>query len=87
MDRTEITARYLEALGLERRRPEADFLDEIARRHVARFPFASVGPQLGDALPRIYEVAGPRLALHCFVTHVEAKAPPVNGKSGPASVG
>jgi N-hydroxyarylamine O-acetyltransferase len=51
MDRTEITARYLEALGLERRRPEADFLDEIVRRHVARFPFASVGPQLGDALP------------------------------------
>lgn len=51
MDRGEITDRYLQALGLERRRPEADFLDEIVRRHVARFAFASVGPKLGDALP------------------------------------
>jgi len=25
----------------------------------------------------IYEVAGPRYALHCFATHVEAKSPPV----------
>src|SRR3989338_5363575 len=25
----------------------------------------------------IYEVAGPRYALHCFATHVEAKSSPV----------
>jgi len=28
--------------------------------------------------PAFYEVAGPRYALRCFATHVEAKSPPVS---------
>ena len=51
MDRTKITDRYLEALGLHRQAPDLAFLGEIVRRHVARFTFCSVGPRLGNALP------------------------------------
>lgn len=51
MDRAQITDRYLDALGLQRQAPTLGFLQEITRRHVARFAFSSVGPRLGDALP------------------------------------
>lgn len=51
MDRSQITDRYLEALGLQRQSPALDFLREITQRHVARLAFSSVGPRLGDSLP------------------------------------
>jgi len=46
-----ITGTYLDALGLSTHDPTLSFLAEITRRHVATFPFSSVGPRLGDALP------------------------------------
>lgn len=42
---------YLADLGLRREPPSLSALTEIVRRHVARYPFASIGPRLGDALP------------------------------------
>jgi N-hydroxyarylamine O-acetyltransferase len=51
MERAEITGQYLQALGLRKRSPDLVFLSELARRHVARFAFCSVGPRLGDDLP------------------------------------
>ena len=51
MERAEVTDRYLDALGLERAAPTLSALTEITRRHVATFPFSSVGPRLGDDLP------------------------------------
>lgn len=51
MDLAQITDRYLDALGLPRQAPTLGFLQEITRRHVARFAFCSVGPRLGDSLP------------------------------------
>lgn len=51
MDAAAITDRYLDALGLARRPPDRALLTEIARRHVERFPFASVGVRLADDLP------------------------------------
>jgi N-hydroxyarylamine O-acetyltransferase len=43
--------RYLDVLGVADREPNAGLLAEITRRHVAEFPFASLGPRLGDDLP------------------------------------
>lgn len=43
--------RYLTAVGLERAAPTMTLLEQLTRRHVARFPFASIGPQLGEPLP------------------------------------
>ncbi|MFZ4649519.1 MAG: arylamine N-acetyltransferase family protein [Rubrivivax sp.] len=51
MDAACITDRYLETLGLERRPPDLALLREIARRHVARWPFSSVGTNLAEDLP------------------------------------
>lgn len=51
MDRAQITDRYLDALGLQQQAPTLGLLQEITRRHVARFAFCSVGPRLGDPLP------------------------------------
>ena len=51
MDRADVLTSYLDALGLERATPSADFLTELVSRHVARIPFSSVGPMLGDDLP------------------------------------
>jgi N-hydroxyarylamine O-acetyltransferase len=51
MDRADVTAGYLDALGMARGAPELPLLQELVRRHVARFAFSSVGPRLGDALP------------------------------------
>ena len=51
MERTEITGRYLQALGLQKHDPGLAFLTEIAKRHVETFAFSSVGPRLGDDLP------------------------------------
>ncbi len=51
MDRADVTAGYLDALGLARAAPQLPFLQELVRRHVARFAFCSVGPRLGESLP------------------------------------
>ncbi len=51
MQRSEVAAGYLAALGLVPDAPTPAFLGEIVQRHVARFPFTSVGPRLGDQLP------------------------------------
>lgn len=51
MERAEITAQYLRALGLQQRNPDPAFLIDMTQRHVARFAFSSVGPRLGDDLP------------------------------------
>ena len=50
-DRATIVDCYLEALGLGRQPPSLGFLEAITARHVATFPFASVGPRLGEELP------------------------------------
>lgn len=42
---------YLGDLGLERQPPSLSALTEIVRRHVSRYPFASIGPRLRDDLP------------------------------------
>ena len=42
---------YLAAIDLEPAPPTMTLLSELTRRHLERFPFASVGPQLGDPLP------------------------------------
>lgn len=51
MNRSEIAAGYLDALGLQRQAPTLGFLSQMTARHVAQFAFGSVGPRLGDALP------------------------------------
>jgi N-hydroxyarylamine O-acetyltransferase len=55
MDRGCIAAGYLKALGLGNysspHLPRLSFLKDITQRHVEKFPFASVGPRLGDELP------------------------------------
>ena len=43
---------YLAAIDLEPAPPTMTLLSELTRRHLERFPFASVGPQLGDPLPK-----------------------------------
>ena len=46
-----LAAAYLADLGLAPQQPGIEALSEIVRRHVARYPFASIGPRLGDELP------------------------------------
>jgi N-hydroxyarylamine O-acetyltransferase len=62
---------YLQILGLARREPDLEFLNEITRRHVARFAFSSVGPLLGDELPLDFESLYQRIIInrrggYCF---------------------
>jgi N-hydroxyarylamine O-acetyltransferase len=49
--RTTITDSYLAALGLQRAAPSMALLRDIMRLHLAAFPFASIGPRLGESLP------------------------------------
>jgi N-hydroxyarylamine O-acetyltransferase len=49
--RAAITGHYLSALGLQRAAPSMALLRDIMRLHVATFPFASIGPRLGESLP------------------------------------
>jgi N-hydroxyarylamine O-acetyltransferase len=51
MQRSEITAKYLQSLELETRPPDLQFLSDIVRRHLSTFSFSSVGPRLGEELP------------------------------------
>jgi N-hydroxyarylamine O-acetyltransferase len=71
MNRCEIAAGYLQALGLQRQAPTLEFLSEMTARHVAQFSFCSVGPRLGDALPLDPESLYSRIVLrsrggYCF---------------------
>lgn len=51
VERANLVADYLQRLGIPREPPSRDLLERIIRAHVATFPFASIGPQLGDDLP------------------------------------
>ena len=51
MQRHELVREYLRELGLEGRDLDLDFLNDIVARHVAIFPFSSVGCRLGEELP------------------------------------
>ena len=51
MQRADITEKYLQVLGLQRRAPTLEFFSDITRNHAARFAFSSIGPLLGDELP------------------------------------
>lgn len=55
MRRVDMTDRYIHALGLQRGKPDLEFLSEISSRHVAQYAFSSVGPRLGDDLPLDFE--------------------------------
>jgi N-hydroxyarylamine O-acetyltransferase len=71
MNRAEIAAGYLQALGLQRQAPTLEFLAEMTARHVAQFAFCSVGPRLGDDLPLDPESLYSRIVLrgrggYCF---------------------
>jgi N-hydroxyarylamine O-acetyltransferase len=71
MERAEVTAKYLQALGLEKRIPDSVFLCDMTQRHVAKFAFCSVGPRLGDDLPLSLESLYQRIVVqkrggYCF---------------------
>jgi N-hydroxyarylamine O-acetyltransferase len=71
MKRSDITDDYLKALNLECRKPDLAFLNEITRRHAARFAFSSVGPMLGNDLPLDVESLYQRIIVnrrggYCF---------------------
>ena len=51
MERSELTAGYLAALGITVGASTRVHPDELVRRHVATLAFTSVGPQLGESLP------------------------------------
>jgi len=46
-----VTDAYLTDLGLDRQPPSLKALGTIMVRHIARYPFASIGPRLGSDLP------------------------------------
>ena len=71
MDRADVTAGYLDALGMRRAAPDLGLLQQLVRRHVARFAFCSVGPRLGDELPLDLESLYERIVVrarggYCF---------------------
>ncbi|MEY4230207.1 MAG: hypothetical protein RLZZ362_1056 [Actinomycetota bacterium] len=43
--------RYLHAIGMAAGEPTLELLTQIVRRHLAQFPFSSIGVRLNDALP------------------------------------
>lgn len=71
MQVADITEKYLQVLGLQRREPKLKFLSDITRCHVARFAFSSIGPLLGDELPLDFESLFQRIVIdkrggYCF---------------------
>ncbi len=67
----DITDAYLRVLGLQRGKPDLDFLGAIIRRHAAQFAFSSVGPLLGNDLPLDVESLYQRIVVkrrggYCF---------------------
>ena len=71
LKRTDISDRYIRALGLQVSGPDLAFLTEITRRHVAQFAFSSVGPLLEEDLPLDIESLYQRIVVnqrggYCF---------------------
>ena len=71
MDRSTITNRYLRVLDLPSAPHSLAQVSEIIRRHLATFPFSSVGPMLGDDLPLEPEALYERIVVdrrggYCF---------------------
>jgi len=71
MNRADMAAEYIRALGLRRRPADLAFLSDITRHHVAQFAFTSVGPLLGDDLPLEVESLYRRIVVnrrggYCF---------------------
>jgi N-hydroxyarylamine O-acetyltransferase len=71
MDRADLTAAYLDALGLAAADPSRALLADLVRRHVAALAFTSVGPRLGDDLPLDPEALVDRIVVrrrggYCF---------------------
>lgn len=71
MEPSAILDGYLSALQLPRCPPALAFLAAIQRRHLASFPFSSVGVWLGDALPLDVESLYRRIVVnhrggYCF---------------------
>jgi len=67
----DITNEYLKVVGLEKRPPDLAFLAELTSRHLANFPFSSVGPMLGDELPLDVDAVYRRIVIdrrggYCF---------------------
>lgn len=48
---SDVTDAYLADLRLERQQPGLEALSAIMVRHIARYPFANIGVQLGEDLP------------------------------------
>lgn len=71
MTRSDIVRRYLDVLQLEPGPPTPGFLREITQRHLATFPFSSLGCQLGEELPLDVESLYDRIVVrrrggYCF---------------------
>lgn len=71
MDRSTISNRYLEALDIAKAPLGLTWVSEIVRNHLTTFPFSSVGPMLGDALPLDVEALYERIVVnrrggYCF---------------------
>ena len=71
MERSEIVHKYLQELDLHGRSLDFDFLKDINTRHVATFPFSSLGCRLGDELPLDVKSLYQRIVLrrrggYCF---------------------
>ena len=71
MDRADLAAAYLDALGLAPGDPSYRRLAELVSRHVAVLAFTSVGPRLGDDLPLDLEALVDRIVVrrrggYCF---------------------
>jgi N-hydroxyarylamine O-acetyltransferase len=69
--RAAIAASYLETLGIEHEAPSLAYLNKIARRHLATFSFASIGPRLGEDLPLDLDALHDRIVVrkrggYCF---------------------
>jgi N-hydroxyarylamine O-acetyltransferase len=71
MSADELLDRYLADVGIERGAPTMPLLEQLTRRHLERYSFASIGPQLGDALPLDTESLFDRIVVrrrggYCF---------------------
>ncbi|NDV23148.1 arylamine N-acetyltransferase [Desulfovibrio sp. JC022] len=71
MKRRELVENYLRILNLHGRKSDLNFISDLVARHVATFPFCSVGCQLGDDLLLDFESLYRRIIInrrggYCF---------------------